>query len=120
MKKYFVAAAFLLCAMSAAPSFACFKCGEYFDYQALDWCVYCDTGHYCGYELCHIEQFGPDLDGCVFDGSGCNAHGGRLCPAEPYGRFEAPSSLQSKWKLTAVTTSGPDGKRVRRLASRKS
>lgn len=92
-----IASLFLLVALlGALPASACEQCKDYFDYQSLRWCWYCQASG-CGYFNCSIGQlesgaqicYGDDA-GCFEVGAGCSSEPcldptGVDCPAAPRG-----------------------------------
>jgi hypothetical protein len=84
------------------PAAACQQCYEYFDYQAVDWCLYC-TETNCGFEECNIVELNPGEESCSFAGEHCftvNRH----CPFEPQGQLLSPQQqqLSQRWRLARV------------------
>lgn len=104
MRKLLFICGVLFVVLLAPPAEACQECSEYFDYQTLNWCLYCVESR-CGYFACQIEQYGS-MDFCTGDG-GCFEYGGH-CPDEP--QPVAPdggeSRLATKWRLETVRVSG--------------
>jgi hypothetical protein len=102
----------ILIVLTCAPiSFACEKCSQWFDYQALEECFYCEYS-YCGYFGCAVYQneyfdycdsqwpdSGDDEQACA---SSEGIGSGRCGNGDPYASLVAP-----------VTTAGRDWKLIR-------
>jgi len=92
----------------AAPASACQQCFDYFDYQALNWCLYCDETN-CGWEECNIVELNPGEEDCSYAGEHCFTLQ-KHCPFEPQVNLKAPAQLDKTWRLARVrvtTTAAP-------------
>ncbi len=111
MRIRFMFLALCIAVVCAIPAEACEDCGSYFDYQSLDWCLYCEESN-CGYFTCEIREdwFGDSY--CTGDDAGCFTPGYN-CPREPRYDVSLPQNLDETWRLSRVrvykTTAGVSG-----------
>ena len=96
---------------------ACEKCAQYWDWQAENWCLYCEYA-YCGWFACNVYQSSWGFDYCDSPyGSndyGCFEYGGRnTCGPDVQSRLTPMKAPQREWQLVRVTITTPK-KHVRR------
>jgi hypothetical protein len=100
MRTFFIAAVITLALAYARPARACQQCYEYFDYQSLDWCLYCAETN-CGWEECNIVELNPGDESCSFAGEHCFTTS-KHCPFEPQVELKMPKPLDQTWRLARV------------------
>lgn len=109
MRKLTLPFALLVCFAFGPILEACQKCRQYYDYQALAWCWYCDSTN-CGLFTCDVRQDPTVGDYC--DGEeGCFVtRTGRHCafaPTEHGTKCTPPDRLDRTWKFAGVRVSHP-------------
>ena len=108
MSKFLLGAALVFTIVWATPAQACEDCSEYFDWQANDWCTFCQENTDCGFFRCWIREWpaagGGTADVCGGDDEGCYIVG-RACVQEP--RMRLTPRLNDTWRLARVRVDQP-------------
>lgn len=111
MRKLILCAAFILATSYAVPSMACEECAQYFDYQSLNWCSFCQYSS-CGYFNCEI-LFGSF---CTGDDPSCFEYGGHCStecdPDDPNSCVLHQTRLDESWRLIRVHVDHPQPPRA--------
>ncbi|HYI10936.1 MAG TPA: hypothetical protein VEK57_17905 [Thermoanaerobaculia bacterium] len=108
--------AFVLLVGVAPRASACEDCFQYFNYESLTWCWYCDVSP-CGYFQCSIRYYsGLGSDYCGGDDAGCFEYR-RHCRQEPDPLAAVTQPLAQKWRLVGVQVHDASSSSVVRTSS---